>query len=450
MSEDQDRPASSAGEGKPAGPTEQPPELGKAMWGLTGARPGLRMAAKFARRNAMSAVFLASRLSRRDKRVWLFGNHKGFRDNPRYLAEHIVAEHPEIEVWWQARSRREAEAARAAGLKVVLRSSRTSARLHLRAGVAFLCSGFMDLRVPRLGGAYIVHLYHGTALKRISLDVDFERFVSGSRFGRWYAARQHAGLQSRHRRVSMVVAAGELARRRFETAFGLPPERIPILGTPRFDVILGGPAYRRVAGDDLRGRLGIGAADHLVLWLPTWRESGDAGWLPAIDRAAVDKAFGGSKVRMLVKPHPYADFDVYRQRLPDHPALRLLREDDTDVNALLHIADTLVTDYSSAMFDYALLHRPIHFFAPDAAAYTEGRGFYEPYDELTAGHQHLAWGTLLPALREAAEGTDAAGLAMAERIAALAGNCEEPGNNERIFRAVAEAAGVPLPDGRTA
>jgi hypothetical protein len=37
----------------PGSPAEQPPQLGKEMWGLTGARPGLRMAAKFARRNAM-------------------------------------------------------------------------------------------------------------------------------------------------------------------------------------------------------------------------------------------------------------------------------------------------------------------------------------------------------------------------------------------------------------
>ena len=417
-------------------------EVGRAMWGLTGARPGLRMLLRFARRNAMAGVFMASHLARRNRRLWLFGNHKGFRDNPRYLAEHIIANHPEIEVWWQARTRTEAEAARAAGLKVIMRGSRVGARLHLKAGVAFLCSGFMDLRVPRLGGAYIVHLYHGTALKRISLDVDFNRFVPKSGFLRWYARRQHAGLESRHRRVSMVVAAGELAKRRFQTAFGLPPERIPVLGTPRFDVIRGGAAFDRVAAGDLRARLGIGAQDHLVVWLPTWREAGDASWLPALDGAAVDAAFGGSNVKMLVKPHPYAEFDVYRDRLPDHPALRLLPEDDTDVNCLLHIADTLVTDYSSAMYDYALLHRPIHFFAPDAAEYTQGRGFYEPYDDLTDGRHHLGWQTLLPALRQAAEGTDAAGQAMAERIAGLAGNCEEPGNCERIFRVVALAAGL--------
>jgi CDP-glycerol glycerophosphotransferase len=421
---------------------DESPALGRAMWGLTGARPGLRMLAKFARRSAMAGLFVVSRLSRRDRRLWLFGNHKGFRDNPRYLAEHLVATHPEIQVWWVARSRAEAEQARVAGLRVVRRNSREGARLHLRAGVAFLCSGFMDLRVPRLGGAYIVHLYHGTALKRISLDVDFRRFVNGSRLLRWYADRQHRALAGRHRRVSMVVAAGELAKRRFETAFGLPPERIRVLGTPRFDVIGGGPAYERAAGGDLRQRLGLADTDHVVLWLPTWREQGDAGWLPALEADAVEAAFGGSTVRMLVKPHPYADFACYRERLPGHPAVTLLREDDIDVNCLLRVADTLVTDYSSAIFDYALLHRPIHFFAPDAAVYAEGRGLYEPFDELTDGRHHLAWGSLLAALRQAADGTDAAGMAMAQRIADRAGNCEEPQHCERIYAAVAAAAGI--------
>jgi CDP-glycerol glycerophosphotransferase len=427
---------------QPASPGDDSPALGKAMWGLTGARPGLRMLVKSARRTAMAGLFVVSRLSRRDRRLWLFGNHKGFRDNPRYLAEHLVATHPEIQVWWVARSRTEAEQARAAGLRVVRRNSREGARLHLRAGVAFLCSGFMDLRVPRLGGAYIVHLYHGTALKRISLDVDFRRFVSGSRLLRWYADRQHRALAGRHRRVSMVVAAGDLAKRRFETAFGLPPERIRVLGTPRFDVIGGGPAYDRAAGGDLRQRLGLRDTDHVVLWLPTWREQGDAGWLPVLDADAAEAAFGGSTVKMLVKPHPYADFAVYRERLPDHPAVTLLREDDIDVNCLLRLADTLVTDFSSAIFDYALLHRPIHFFAPDAAVYAEGRGLYEPFDELTDGRHHLAWSSLLPALRQAADGTDAAGMAMAQRIAARAGNCEEPEHCERIYAAVAAAAGI--------
>lgn len=40
------------------------------------------------------------------------------------------------------------------------------------------------------------------------------------------------------------------------------------------------------------------------------------------------------------------------------------------------VADVLITDYSSAMFDYAVLDRPIVVYAPDWEAYRLARGVY--------------------------------------------------------------------------
>jgi CDP-glycerol glycerophosphotransferase (TagB/SpsB family) len=209
-------------------------------------------------------------------------------------------------------------------------------------------------------------------------------------------------------------------------------------------VIQGGAAYDRVVGGDLRTRLGVGSDQHLVLWLPTWREHGDAPWLPRLEAVAVEEAFAGTKVTVLVKTHPYADQQVYEERLPKHPRLRLLPEADVDVNCLLRIADTLVTDYSSAFFDYALLQRPIHFFAPDTDEYRGGRGLYEPFEDLTGGRHHTAWPSLLRALAEASRGEDTHGTEMARRVAALARNTTEPGSCERIVQTVAGHVGVTL------
>jgi len=47
-----------------------------------------------------------------------------------------------------------------------------------------------------------------------------------------------------------------------------------------------------------------------------------------------------------------------------------------DVTSLLLLTDALVTDYSSLMFDYALLDRPMVFFAPDLEDYSRSRGTY--------------------------------------------------------------------------
>jgi CDP-glycerol glycerophosphotransferase len=46
------------------------------------------------------------------------------------------------------------------------------------------------------------------------------------------------------------------------------------------------------------------------------------------------------------------------------------------VEDLYLAADVLITDYSSAMFDYAVLDRPIVIYAPDWDAYRVARGVY--------------------------------------------------------------------------
>ena len=56
---------------------------------------------------------------------------------------------------------------------------------------------------------------------------------------------------------------------------------------------------------------------------------------------------------------------------------------DEDINDLFLIADCLITDYSSVMFDFAILKKPMIFYAYDLVHYeNEVRGFYFDYDSL--------------------------------------------------------------------
>jgi CDP-glycerol glycerophosphotransferase len=398
----------------------------------------------FARRMLESVAFAAGHLLPRSPRIWAFGNLKGFGDNPRYLAEHVVGEHRDIEAWWIARSPEEADAARRAGLSVAMLGTRQATRIQMRAGVAFFSNALVDLQPAYLGGALLVHLYHGLGLKKILLDLDVARLVSGGPLTRAVARLQRWSVRRSLRRIDHVIAASGFAQEHFATGFGLPRDRIPVLGSPRFDVIHGGAAYDRLAGGDLRNALDIPADGHVVLWLPTWRERGDARWLPALDGATLDRELAGTNVLLLAKIHPYADGEVYAARLPRHPRLRLLDAAGVDVNCLLRLADALVTDYSSAAFDYALLHRPIHFFAPDAAEFDRSRGLYLPFESMTGGVHHDDWPSLLGGLANASRGEDAQGMASADRVAALARNNEEPACCERITRFVASRVAVSL------
>lgn len=57
-----------------------------------------------------------------------------------------------------------------------------------------------------------------------------------------------------------------------------------------------------------------------------------------------------------------------------------------DIQELYLISDILITDYSSVMFDYANLNRPILFYAYDYKRYSsELRGFYLNFKEEAPG-----------------------------------------------------------------
>ena len=148
-------------------------------------------------------------------------------------------------------------------------------------------------------------------------------------------------------------------------------------------------------------------------------------------------------MRLVVKPHPHSDQSVIDERLPAHPAVQVLREGEIDINLLLHEADALVTDYSSAVYDYAIRERPILFFAPDVDDYDQqGRGLYEPYASLTGGSFHRTWASLLEAVVESVTGgADSEGHATVRHIRAMARNSEAPGSSERIVQAIRGALG---------
>jgi len=118
-----------------------------------------------------------------------------------------------------------------------------------------------------------------------------------------------------------------------------------------------------------RERLGIPAGRRVVLYMPTHRE-----WLPDGRRVLDTERFAeelGPDSTLLVREHYFTT--------PAEPASGAAVVDVSDhpvVEDLYLAADVLLTDYSSAMFDFAVLDRPIVIFAPDWPVYRDVRGVY--------------------------------------------------------------------------
>jgi CDP-ribitol ribitolphosphotransferase len=79
---------------------------------------------------------------------------------------------------------------------------------------------------------------------------------------------------------------------------------------------------------------------------------------------------------------------------------------EPDINRLMLVSDVMVTDYSSAIFEFALLGRPIGFFAPDLEEYERERGFYFDYRAGVPGPVFTETAELARWLREGPFDTD--------------------------------------------
>lgn len=201
---------------------------------------------------------------------------------------------------------------------------------------------------------------------------------------------------------SMSVAAD------YAEAFGQPLDRFRAdLGIPRTDLLFGEERIERISAD-LRHRYALPADKRVVLYAPTFRGVGvreaRADGFP--DWQALRDALADDHV-LLVRLHPFVRDGLVIDRELDGFLIDV--SGDPDVNDLLHVADVLVTDYSSVIFEYALLGRPMVFFAPDLDAYEHERGFYFDYRAGVPGPVVKTTSGLAAVLRERAFDTDVVG-----------------------------------------
>ncbi|MET9804030.1 CDP-glycerol glycerophosphotransferase family protein [Streptomyces sp. NPDC006368] len=206
-------------------------------------------------------------------------------------------------------------------------------------------------------GSVHVQTHHGTPLKRMGVDQrDHPAAAQGLNFDT---------LLERIDRWDYSLSANSHSTEVWARAYPSGYRSLDY-GYPRNDV------YYRATGDDVlaaRARLGIEPGRRAILYAPTHRDH-EARWTPRLDLPRLADRLGDDTV-LLVRGHYFHD----RLPGPRHP--RVLDVTGWDpVEDLALAADVLVTDYSSIMFDYANLDRPIVIHADDWETYTRVRGVY--------------------------------------------------------------------------
>ena len=121
----------------------------------------------------------------------------------------------------------------------------------------------------------------------------------------------------------------------------------------------------------------------IVLYAPTFRGTRIAyAHMPeGLDYNKLLQALDDDTI-LLIKAHPFIDVS---SGLADGADDRIIDASRFSIDALLAAADVLVTDYSSVIFEYSLLGRPMVFFAPDLEEYEQERSFYYDYKDFVPG-----------------------------------------------------------------
>lgn len=203
-----------------------------------------------------------------------------------------------------------------------------------------------------------------------------------------------------HKNYSLVTVSSREDIPVYAEAFGIPEDRVVATGIPRTDRFFE-PAYAGRARElalvefpEARGRT-------TILFAPTFRGHGarTATYdLDRLDMAALHELCVERDAVFLVRMHPFIREPLvipepYRDRILDG------RRSPIDVNDLLFAVDLLVTDYSSVVYEFSTLGRPMLFYAWDLEEYAASRDTYEPYETFVPGRIVRTFPELLDAIR---------------------------------------------------
>lgn len=150
-------------------------------------------------------------------------------------------------------------------------------------------------------------------------------------------------------------------------------------GTPRNDIIFNPDSRLK---ERLCSQYGIDISRRLLLYAPTFRSDYglDCYKLDWDDVVGCLNKKTGQEYTVLMRLHPnfYSHPEIIAQLHFSGNVIDVTKY--PDIQELLCISDILITDYSSAMFDFGLLYRPCILYATDYAGYD--RGTYLQMDDL--------------------------------------------------------------------
>lgn len=358
-------------------------------------------------RPVLFALYFVSGFVPRRPDLWVFGSWGGhrFADNAAafflYCQDQISSS---VRLVWISRKRDIVRKLRQDGYEAHHVWSPRGLAACLRAGIYVFDNFCKDINFWTSRSAKKVNVWSGVPLKAFERDIDNPR----SRYYRLF----HGTLPERIAlsvmmpwhvdRPDLIIATSSETARITERAFALEADAIAITGYPRNDVLFSGasdePDTRRGWPDAFRTAVETGR--FVFFYLPTYRDSGKS--FLDVDWREVDRLMERRNASFFLKLHPddRSALDAGGAHVTELPQ-------GIDIYSLLPATDVLISDYSSIIFDYMLLEKPIIHYLPDLDEFrTSSRALTFDPTEIAVGPVCESGPELVRALADLLEGVE--------------------------------------------
>ncbi len=306
-----------------------------------------------------------SRIAPIDKSKIVFDNiaGKGYGENLKYIAEEIKKRDLKVKMYWLV-----------SDMDTILPSWMNRIQIGtLRAEYELQTAGFVVYNYrrrwefPKKKGQVFLQTWHGgIAMKKIEKDAEDklpESYI------------KNAVLDGQL--TDGIIADGEQIEDIYKRAFWLNDNcEMLRFGSPRIDVLLNSKNTNLIR-KRVRGILQIKDNAYVVLYAPTFRNSGTAEAYVA-DLDAVKRAFSitRSEIVILVRLHPNVAKTSHNLKY-DFSDTIINATDYYDPQELIIASDACITDYSSIVYDFAMMGKPGFLCMKDLDAYIAERGMYD-------------------------------------------------------------------------
>lgn len=245
--------------------------------------------------------------------------------------------------------------------------------------------GFLSVTSFRKGTTCIQLWHAAGAIKHFGLMDPSNEFRSEKAIERF---------QQVYNRFDYTVVGSDKMANTFRKSFGLPDERMLRTGIPRSDILFD-EKVKVQSRQDAVERFPAIKGKKIILYAPTFREQQLSNYKLELDIKQLHRALSDEYV-LFIKLHPAVSNNIsfsYGDFVFD-------ASDYKDTNALLLITDLLITDYSSIPFEYALLEKPMIFFAYDPEEYKVTSGLIEDYESQMPGPVVASTEAIILAIKE--------------------------------------------------